>query len=284
MAEPSVVSQTVMPLDPAATSARRPLDQIADGEPIISFRGVHKSFGDHHILRGIDLDFERGRTTVVIGPSGTGKSVTMKLIVGLLRPEEGDVWFAGTNVPDAPERELMGVRRRIGMMFQDGALFDSMTVGDNIAFPLQRHTKLGAGEIDDRVERSLLQVGLPGIQDQMPSSLSGGMRKRVSLARAIIHEPEIVMFDEPNSGLDPLTSDEIDNLICRMKEELGITFVVISHDIVGTFAVADRIAMLYNGQLIANGTPEEILHRSEPVLRSFLARNMELPQLRDTRP
>ena len=265
--------------DPSAASAQRPLEEIAEGEPIISFRGVHKSFGDKHILRGIDLDFPRGRTTVVIGPSGTGKSVTMKLIVGLLIPEEGDVWVAGTNVPEASEGALMKVRRRIGMMFQDGALFDSMTVGDNIAFPLQRHTKLGAGEIDDRVAHSLEQVGLPGIEDQMPSSLSGGMRKRVSLARAIIHEPEIVMFDEPNSGLDPLTSDEIDNLISRMKEELGITFVVISHDIVGTFAVADTIAMLYNGRLVASGTPDEILHSREPVLRQFLARNMDLPAL-----
>ncbi len=284
MADRSVGSSAVSPLDPDATSARRPLDEIADGEAIISFRGVHKSFGDKHILQGIDLDFPRGRTTVVIGPSGTGKSVTMKLIVGLLRPEEGDVWFAGTNVPDAPESELMAVRRRIGMMFQDGALFDSMTVGDNIGFPLRRHTKLGDGEIDDRVAHSLEQVGLPGIEDQMPASLSGGMRKRVSLARAIIHEPEIVMFDEPNSGLDPLTSDEIDNLISRMKEELGVTFVVISHDIVGTFAVADRIAMLYNGQLVANGTREEVLNTSEPVVRSFLARNMKLPPLQDTRP
>ena len=263
--------------------ATRPLDQIGDGEPIISFRGVHKSFGDKHILKGIDLDFPRGRTTVVIGPSGTGKSVTMKLIVGLLTPEEGDVWVAGVNVPDASERDLMSVRRRVGMMFQDGALFDSMTVGGNIGFPLQRHSRLGPGEIADRVARSLEQVGLPGIEDQMPSALSGGMRKRVSLARAIIHEPQIVMFDEPNSGLDPLTSDEIDGLICRMKEELGVTFVVISHDIVGTFAVADTIAMLYNGRLIASGSPDEILHSREPVLRSFLARNMELPPL-DPRP
>lgn len=262
-----------------STSAQHPLDQIADGEPIISFRDVHKSFGDKHILRGITLDFPRGRTTVVIGPSGTGKSVCMKLIVGLLTPEQGDVWVAGTNVPDAPERELMSIRRRIGMMFQDGALFDSMSVGDNIAFPLRRHTKLSEAEIVDAVAHSLEQVGLPGIEDRAPSALSGGMRKRVSLARAIITKPEIVMFDEPNSGLDPLTSDEIDGLISRMKEELGITFLVISHDIVGTFAVADKIAMLYNGLLIADGTPDEILRSDEDVLRRFLARNMDLPPL-----
>lgn len=260
-------------------SAQRPLDAIGEGEPIISFRNVHKSFGDKHILRGIDLDIDRGRTTVVIGPSGTGKSVTMKLIVGLLVPEEGDVWVAGTNVPDASEDQLMAVRRRIGMMFQDGALFDSMTVGDNIAFPLRRHTKMGEGEIADRVAAALEKVDLPGLEERMPSALSGGMRKRVSLARAIITEPEIVMFDEPNSGLDPLTSDEIDALISHMKEELGITFVVISHDIVGTFAVADSIAMLYGGHLVAHDTPEAILRSEEPILRRFLARNMDLPPL-----
>jgi phospholipid/cholesterol/gamma-HCH transport system ATP-binding protein len=260
-------------------SATRPLAQIGDGEPIISFRGVHKSFGDKHILRGITMDFARGRTTVVIGPSGTGKSVCMKLIVGLITPEEGDVWVAGTNVVEAPEPELMGIRKRIGMMFQDGALFDSMSVADNIAFPLRRHTKMREGEIADAVAHALEQVGLPGIEENAPSSLSGGMRKRVSLARAVITHPDIVMFDEPNSGLDPLTSDEIDGLIGRMKEELGITFVVISHDIVGTFAVADSIAMLYNGHLVASGTPDEILRTHEPVLRRFLARNMDLPPL-----
>jgi len=262
-----------------STSATRPFDAIAAGEPIISFRDVHKSFGDKHILRGITLDFLRGETTVVIGPSGTGKSVCMKLIVGLLVPEKGDVWVAGTNVAEAHERDLMSVRRRIGMMFQDGALFDSMSVGDNIAFPLQRHTKLSDAEIRDQVAHALEQVGLPGIEDSAPSALSGGMRKRVSLARAVITKPEIVMFDEPNSGLDPLTSDEIDGLIGRMKEDLGITFIVISHDIVGTFAVADRIAMLYNGHLIAQGTPDAVLHSDQPTLRSFLARNMDLPPL-----
>jgi len=259
--------------------ATRPLSEIAQGEPIISFRNVHKSFGDKHILRGITLDIPRGQTTVIIGPSGTGKSVCMKLIVGLLNPEEGDVWVAGVNVPEASDRELMNVRRSIGMMFQDGALFDSMTVGDNIAFPLRRHTKLSEQEVQKAVNQALDQVGLPGIADRMPSALSGGMRKRVSLARAIITRPEIVMFDEPNSGLDPLTSDEIDNLISRMKDELGITFIVISHDIVGTFAVADRIAMLYNGDLVASGTPEQILHTDQLILRQFLARNMELPPL-----
>lgn len=173
----------------------------------------------------------------------------------------------------------MAVRRRIGMMFQDGALFDSMTVGDNIAFPLRRHTKMGEGEIADRVAAALEKVDLPGLEERMPSALSGGMRKRVSLARAIITEPEIVMFDEPNSGLDPLTSDEIDALISHMKEELGITFVVISHDIVGTFAVADSIAMLYGGRLVAHDSPEAILRSEEPILRRFLARNMDLPPL-----
>jgi phospholipid/cholesterol/gamma-HCH transport system ATP-binding protein len=167
------------------------------------------------------------------------------------------------------------------MLFQDGALFDSMSVYENIAFPLRRHTKLKEPEIAQRVERRLEQVGLAGIGHQLPSSLSGGMRKRVSLARAVVLDPEIVLFDEPNSGLDPVTSDEIDALIVRMKEELHVTFVVISHDIVGAFAVADRIAMLHSGELVVVGTPEEVRRSKNPVVRRFLHRNLDLPPLEE---
>jgi len=248
-------------------------------DAVVRFEGVSKSFGDKVVLRDLTLDIPRGRTTVILGPSGTGKSVFIKLLVGLLEPDSGSILVDGTNVATATEVELFEVRKQIGMLFQDGALFDSLTVADNIAFPLRRHTKRSDEEIAEKVASLLAQVGLPGIEDLMPSELSGGMRKRVSLARAIVMDPEIVLFDEPNSGLDPVTSDEIDALIGRMKADLGMTFVVISHDIVGTFAVADKIAMLYNGGLIAEGTPDEVLHSRSEVVRRFLKRNLELPPL-----
>ena len=248
-------------------------------ESIVRFRGVTKAFGPKVVLNGLDLDLARGQTSVILGPSGTGKSVFLKLLVGLMEPDAGSIHVDGVDVCGATEAELFGLRKRIGMLFQDGALFDSMTVAENIAFPLRRHTQLSDGEIDDAVALRLEQVGLPGIEEQMPASLSGGMRKRVSLARAVVMEPDIVLFDEPNSGLDPVTSDEIDALIGRMKDELGMTFVVISHDIVGAFAVADRIAMLYNGRLLVEGTPDDVLRSPDPFVRRFLARNMTLPEL-----
>ena len=252
---------------------------MAESEPIIRFQGLRKSFGDRVVLDGIDLDIPRGETTVVLGPSGTGKSVLIKLLVGLLDADEGSILVDGTDVATAGHTELFALRKRIGMLFQDGALFDSMSVGENIAFPLRRHTNLSEADIAEQVALRLAQVGLPGTEDMAPSSLSGGMRKRVSLARAVVLEPEILLFDEPNSGLDPITSDEIDALIAKMKEELGITFIVISHDIVGAFAIADKIAMLYKGSVVAEGRPEVILNSREPIVRRFLARNMTLPDL-----
>jgi phospholipid/cholesterol/gamma-HCH transport system ATP-binding protein len=247
--------------------------------PIVRFEHVTKSFGPKVVLDDVSLAIPRGQTTVIIGPSGTGKSVLIKLLVGLMEPDEGAILVDGVDVAAAPERELFAIRRRFGMLFQDGALFDSLTVRENIAFPLRRHTKMDEDAIDAAVALRLEQVGLPGIEELMPAELSGGMRKRVSLARAVVMEPEILIFDEPNSGLDPITSDEIDALIGRMKAELGITFIVISHDIVGTFAVADRIAMLYNGGLVAAGTPDEVLHSGSDIVRRFLDRNMSLPPL-----
>jgi len=248
-------------------------------QPIIRFVGIKKSFDDNEVLCGIDLDIPRGKTTVVLGPSGTGKSVLIKLLVGLLKPDEGSIFVDGLDISEAGADEMFAFRKRIGMLFQDGALFDSMTVAENIAFPLRRHSDLSDEAIAEAVRMRLEQVGLPGTGDLLPSALSGGMRKRVSLARAIVLEPEILLFDEPNSGLDPITSDEIDALIARMKDELGITFVVISHDIVGAFAIADKIAMLYKGHLVAEGSPEELLHDPTPIVRRFLARNMDLPEL-----
>lgn len=238
---------------------------------------VSKSFGDNEVFRGISLDIPMGRTTAIIGPSGTGKSVLLKIMVGLLRPDSGQVLCFGTDMATASEKELYAVRRRFGMLFQDGALFDSMSVGDNVGFPLVHHSDLSPEEIRTRVEEKLELVGLPGVQDRAISSLSGGQRKRVGLARAIVGEPEVVLFDEPNSGLDPMTSDQIDELIIEMKRQLGITFVVISHDIVGTVKVADHVAMLYGGDLVAWAPTPDFLRSEVPIVRQFLQRNLVLP-------
>lgn len=246
---------------------------------MIELRNVSKSFGENTILRDISLKIPPGQTTAIIGPSGTGKSVTLKHIVGLLRPDEGEVLCFGTNMATANETELYKVRRRFGMLFQDGALFDSLTVGANISFPLVHHApEMSEEERRAKVEEKLSLVGLPGIYDRPTSGLSGGQRKRVGLARAIVTEPEVILFDEPNSGLDPITSDAIDALISEMKEALGITFIVISHDIVGTINVADHIAMLYGGNLVAFKPTEEFVRLDIPIVRQFLRRNLILPE------
>lgn len=239
---------------------------------------VYKSFGDLVVLDGVSLDFEMGATTAIIGPSGTGKSVLIKHLVGLLRPDAGRVECFGVDVAQAGERELYEVRRRFGMLFQDGALFDSMSVGDNVEFPLiHNRPDLSAQGRAARVAEVLDQVELPDFQERAVSALSGGQRKRVGLARAIVTQPEVVLFDEPNSGLDPMTSHAIDQLIVRMKRELGITFVVISHDIVGTVAVADYIGMLYGGKLVAYGPTAEVVASDEEIVKRFLRRNLSLP-------
>jgi phospholipid/cholesterol/gamma-HCH transport system ATP-binding protein len=245
---------------------------------VIELRNVNKSFGGKQILRNLSLSIPKGETTAIIGPSGTGKSVTLKHIVGLLRPDSGQVLCFGTDMATAPEHELYAVRRRFGMLFQDGALFDSMSVGDNIAFPLIHHApEMNAEQRRERVLEKLKAVGLEDKYDATTSSLSGGQRKRVGLARAIVLEPEVILFDEPNSGLDPITSDEIDELIGKMKAELGITFIIISHDIVGTINVADHIAMLYEGDLIAFEPTDKFVRLDHPIVKKFLKRNLILP-------
>jgi len=246
-------------------------------DPIVSFQNVHKAFGRQKVLDDVSLDIERGKTTVIIGPSGTGKSVFIKLLVGLLKPDQGAIRVDGEDITRLKEKQLYEVRKKFGMLFQDGALFDSMDVGENVAFPLRRHTKKSEREIREIVANKLAQVGLPGIEHKFPSELSGGMRKRVGIARAIALEPEIVLFDEPNSGLDPVMSDAIDKLILRMQRELGLTFVVISHDIPGTFQIADRIAMLYKSKLIAYGPAQELQDSRDPILRQFFDRSADGP-------
>ncbi len=243
-------------------------------DPAIRFVGVSKAFGDLVVLDDVSLDIPRGRTTAIIGPSGTGKSVLLKHIVGLLQPDAGSVWVGDIDMATAGRKERFAVRRRLGMLFQDGALFDSMTAGANVAFPLRFHTRLGPDERRARAQEALEKVELPDVYDRPTPALSGGQRKRVGLARAIVHEPEVVLFAEPNSGLDPLTSDTIDALIGRMKEELGITFVVITHDIVSARNIADHIGMLYGGKVVEYAPVAEFLASERPIVRRFLARNI----------
>lgn len=238
--------------------------------PAIEFVDVHKSFANQKVLDGLNLKIAKGRTTVIIGRSGGGKSVTLKHIIGLVRPDRGELRIDGIDMSSAGKRAWNKVRRRFGVLFQEGALFDSMNVLDNIAFPLVEHTKLGASEIEARVAEMLKIVGLPDIEQKMPSELSGGMRKRVGLARALIVEPEIVLFDEPTSGLDPIMADVIDQLIYNTQVASGRTYVVISHDIKATFKIAHHVVMLYEGRIIAAGNPEEIQANQNPILRQFI--------------
>ncbi|NTU59641.1 MAG: ABC transporter ATP-binding protein [Deltaproteobacteria bacterium] len=246
-------------------------------EAAIEFVGVHKAFRGQKVLDGVDLRIARGKTTVIIGRSGGGKSVTLKHMIGLVRPDRGKVLVDGEDIVPLSKPELLKVRRKFGMLFQEGALFDSMTVGDNVAFPLREHTKLTRGEVDAKVGEMLVRVGLPGIEGKMPSELSGGMRKRVGLARALILEPEIVLFDEPTSGLDPIMADSIDHLILDTQREYGKTYVVISHDMTATFKIAHYVAMLYEGKIIAYGTPEEIRANPDPFLVQFIRGNAAGP-------
>lgn len=237
---------------------------------IVELRGVKKRFGRLRVLRGLDLALERGRTTVVIGESGTGKSVLLKHIIGLIRPDAGRVYVDGQRVDQLSEREWVPVRRRFGFLFQMGALFDSMSAGDNVAFPLREHTKRSAREIERLVEDKLRLVGLEGQQSKRPADLSGGQRKRVALARAIALEPEIILYDEPTTGLDPIRADSINDLIIKLKHELKVTSVVVTHDMASAFKVADRIVMLHDGELIADGPPKEFRHARDERVQRFV--------------
>ena len=245
--------------------------------PAIEFVDVHKSFRGQKVLDGLNLAIPKGKTTVIIGRSGGGKSVTLKHMIGLMRPDRGQILVGGEDITSLDKPDMNRVRKNFGMLFQEGALFDSMTVGDNVAFPLREHSSLGEEEIGSRVARMLSTVGLPGIENKLPSELSGGMRKRVGLARALIMGPEIVLFDEPTSGLDPIMADVIDRLIHRTQQESGRTYVVISHDIRATFEIADYIAMLYEGRIIAFGPPKEIRGSNNPILVQFLRGTSEGP-------
>jgi phospholipid/cholesterol/gamma-HCH transport system ATP-binding protein len=237
---------------------------------MIDILNLHKAFGDNHVLRGVNLTVEKGETMVVIGQSGSGKSVLIKHIIGLLKPDLGEIRVDGVDMTKLDEDELQGYTKRFGFLFQGAALFDSMTVSENVAFGLERYTDYPSEEIEGIVRESLARVGLHDVEDMMPYELSGGMKKRVGLARAIAYQPEIMLYDEPSTGLDPIRADSINDLINMLKKEMGVTSVVITHDMTSSFKIADRIAMLYEGVIIEVGTPDEIRNSRNPIVQQFI--------------
>lgn len=238
-------------------------------QPLIEFRDIHKAFGGLHVLKGIDLPIYRGETVSLVGNSGTGKSILVKMLIGLLAPDRGKLFFEGQEIQDLKERDWMPLRRRISMLFQANALFDSLTVYENIAYPLREHLKMPEAEIKARVAQVLEWVLLPGIQQQYPSELSGGMRKRVGVARAIVTEPEVLLYDEPTAGLDPISTTVIDRMVKRFQSERGVTSVVITHDLRSAISVGDRIALLHDGHVIAYQSPQQILANQDPLVLAF---------------
>jgi phospholipid/cholesterol/gamma-HCH transport system ATP-binding protein len=240
--------------------------------PLIDVQDLYKSFNGFPVLKGVNLKIPEGTTTVILGGSGSGKTVLMKHIMGLFRPDRGQVIVDGQNVSTMSRQELAVFRQRMGMVFQSAALFDSMTVADNVAFPLREHNPgLSEAEIQEKVKEKLAVVDLHGVEQKFPAELSGGMRKRVGLARAIVREPKIVLYDEPTTGLDPLTTESVDEMIIHARERLAVTSVVISHDVGSAFHIADRIAMLNEGRVVEEGTPAAVRNTKEPFTRQFLA-------------
>lgn len=238
----------------------------------ILLKNVYKSFkgGEEQILRGVTIDFPPSQLTYILGSSGAGKSVLLKHVLGLLKPDRGEVWVGGRNVAKLKPRELAEVRSQCGMLFQNSALFDGMSVYENVAFPLREHTNLEEKAISERVHRTLSLLGMKGGYDKMPNELSGGMRKRVGLARAIIREPSILLYDEPTTGLDPVTRTTVDELIETLKRELKLTSIVISHDIPSALLLADRVAFLYQGKIVFFGTPREFRKSDHPAIQDFI--------------
>jgi len=259
-----------MQANSATSAARNPAN------PMISVIGLYKSFGENEVLRGIDLEIGRGESLMLVGGSGAGKSVFIKHLIGLLQPDDGNVVVDGVDLTRASPEAVLELRKRFGMTFQEGALFDSMTVGDNIAFPIRRHTEKSEKEVERRVRECLELVRLPGIEDKMPSELSGGMRRRVGFARAIALEPEILLFDEPTTGLDPINTAAIGTVINQLRTELEVTAVTITHDMGLATRIADRVAILRRGQILLIDTPDRFLESDHWFVRAFL--NGEVPE------
>ena len=244
---------------------------------MIEIKNLKKSFGNKEVLRGVDLNIEEGKTNVIIGASGCGKSVLLKHIVGLLKPDEGHILIDGDDITKMNEKEIYAIRKKFGFLFQSAALFDSMTVGENVGIALRENTLTPKAEINRIVSEKLGMVDLPGTENLMPSELSGGMRKRVGLARALATNPQYILYDEPTTGLDPITSETIDELMesVALNKELEVTSIIVTHDIFTVYEIGDRVAMMYEGKVHFNGTPEELRATSDPIVRQFLERTDE---------
>jgi phospholipid/cholesterol/gamma-HCH transport system ATP-binding protein len=243
---------------------------MSDAVPVVKLEHVTKTFGTTRVLDDVSLDVSRGRALAVLGRSGTGKSVTLKHIVGLMRPDSGHVFVCGEEITGMPPGGLARIRKRIGFLFQNAALFDSLSVGENVAFPLRRHTRLPDGEIQARVHQKLAQVGLERDEAKMPAALSGGMRKRAGLARAMALDPEILLVDEPSAGLDPITSGEIDQLLLQLKRQAGTTLVVVTHNIPSAAHVGDELVFLHAGRVLARGTAADLARSEDPMIGEFM--------------
>ncbi len=241
-----------------------------DTDAVVRLVGIHKSFDGQAVLRDVNIGFARGRTTVVLGPSGCGKSVMLKHVVGLLRPDRGEVWYEDVRVDQLPEKDLGPVRRAFGFLFQQSALFDSMSVQENVAFPLVEHTKMNPRQRRDRVRAVLDRVGLAETVNRMPGDLSGGQRKRVALARAVVLEPKVILYDEPTTGLDPIRADVINELIMKLREDLDVTSIVVTHDLTSAFKVADDMVMLYDGRIVMRDSPAAFRGTDHPLVQWFL--------------
>ena len=237
---------------------------------MIQIKGLHKSFGTNHVLRGIDLRIQTGESLVVIGRSGCGKSVLLKIIMGIMEPDEGTVVIDGVDIFSLSSHELDQFRLKLGMLFQGAALFDSLSVRENVGFSLYEHTALPFSVIEQKVREKLRLVGLQGIEEIMPAALSGGMKKRVGLARAIANDPKIILYDEPTTGLDPIMADGINELIREMHQQLRVTSIVVTHDLNSAYKIADRIVMLYQGRIVGGGSPEEIQNTPDPLIHQFI--------------
>ncbi len=255
---------------PSQKPSTRPHLVRGKSSSMIAVRSVVKRIGQQEILRGVDLEVATGETLAIIGRSGGGKSVLLKHLVGLMTPDAGEIWIDGHNIIGMNERQLGEIRKKVGILFQSGALFDSMTVEENIAFPLREAGERDPKVLHTKVEEMLEVIEMDGQQDKMPESLSGGMKKRVGLARSIIRRPSCVLYDEPTSGLDPVVADSINHLIRRLQQRLGVTSVVVTHDMKSAFDVANHIAYLHEGQIYFYGTPDQLQQARDPILQDFL--------------